>query len=551
MATKKIFLNIAAIVFSLGIISVANAVNPFDISYPVAELGNCGSQEECKSFCDNSDNQVACVEWAQGKGFATEGEVKRVKDMRRFNDEEAAPIEDFGPGGCKTPRECDMFCRVLENLIECMSYSVSHGYMSQEEADKILAKANKGGPGGCKNERECDDFCRKTENIETCMNFAVEEGKISKEEADFIITRTKEFGAGEGRGGPGKPASQRGPAEPKVDEQKALKVLEEKGAGPGGCKSMEECGNYCGTPEHGEECMNFAVENGFMPPEEVEKAKKMMTMAGPGGCRGPRECDAYCSQKEHGEECMNFSIQNGLLAPEEADKMKKEMEIVKKLQGGAMAGPGGCKGPQECQAYCSDQSHMEECMNFASQNGMINKNEANMKMQQFQDAQKMMQMGEQDRQRFMMPPPNGEMGPPPGQGGMFPPPFDGMMPFRQSAEPQEGERAMPPEGVPFEQGGFMPPSGTMPPPGEGGGFMPPEGFIPPEGMMQPPTNMIPPPEMMQQYQQYQQYQGTMPSPSSGEMAPPPPPSESMPPPPAESLPGAVGILFNPFLDIFR
>lgn len=506
---------------------MANAVNPFDISYPVAELGNCASQEECKAFCDNSDNQVACVEWAQGKGFVTKGEVKRVRDMRRF-DKEAAPIEDFGPGDCKTPQECDAFCRVLENLNPCLSYSISHGYMSQSEADKILAQADKGGPGGCKNKQECDSFCRNPENIETCMNFAVEEGNISREEADFITTQTKEFGAGPERRGPRKPGERRGPAEPKIDEQKAMKVLEEKGGGPGGCKSMEECGNYCSAPEHGEECMNFAVENGFMPPEEVEKAKKMMTMAGPGGCKGPRECDAYCSQEGHGEECMNFSLQNGLVSPEEGEKMKKEMEIVKKLQKGGMSGPGGCKGPQECQAYCSDQSHIEECMNFATQNGMMNRNDANMRIQQMQGAQLRMQIGEQDRQRFMMPPQEGlpdgkaeDMGPPPeGFQGFIPPP--GMR------YPQEG---MPigPEGVPFEQGGFMPPKEE--------GFIPPEGFqMPPRGgMFAPPPGMTPPPADFQS-------------------APPSPFEPPLPPPPPEPVPapttGLPGLILKPFLDIF-
>ncbi|MFA4890299.1 MAG: hypothetical protein WC587_01545 [Candidatus Paceibacterota bacterium] len=530
-ASKKIFLNVAAIIFSLGIISVANAVNPFDISYPVAELGNCGSQEECKSFCDNPDNQVACVEWAQGKGFVTEGEVKRVKDMRRFDDG-AAPIEDFGPNGCKTPQECDAFCKVLENLNECLSYSVSHGYMPQEEADKILAKVNKGGPGGCKGPQECDTFCRNPENIETCMNFAVEDGKISKEEADFIITQTKEFGAGHGRkGGAGKSGQQRGPAEPKIDEQKALKVLEEKGGGPGGCKSMEECGNYCGTPEHGEECMNFAVENGFMPPEEMEKAKKMMTMAGPGGCKGPQECDAYCSQEGHGEECMNFSLQNGLVSPEEGEKMKREMEIVKKLQGGGMSGPGGCKGPQECQAYCSDQSHMEECMSFATQNGMMNRGDANMRMQQVQDAQSMIQMGEQSRQRFMMPPQGGL---PDGKAGEMGPPPEG---FRGFMSPPPGSMQPPPQGGMLPPEGYqMPPQGIMPPT-TGGGFVPPGGFIPPPyGSMQPPPGMMQPANMM---------------PPEGMIQPPP--TNMIPPPPSELMPSTnlPGLILKPFLDIFR
>lgn len=563
MINKNFFLNLAAIIFSLGLISVASAVNPFDISYPISELGNCGSQEECKAFCDNPDNQIACVEWAQGTGFVTKEEVRRVKDMRKFNDE-AAPIEDFGPGGCKTPQECDAFCRVLENLNACLDYSVSHGYMPKEEADKILAKANKGGPGGCKNEAECESFCRNPENMEACMNFAVENGELNKDDADFLITRAKK--PGNRRGGPGKPG-EGGPGEPKIDKEKAGKVLEEKGGGPGGCKTTEECGNFCSNPEHGEECMKFAVENGFMPPEEVEKAKKMMAMVGPGGCRGPQECDAYCGKEEHGEECINFTINNGLVPPEEIEGMKKEMEIVKKLKRGAMAGPGGCKGPQECQVYCSDQSHMEECISFASKSGMMNRNEASMRMQQVQDAQTRMQIFEQDKERFMqMGPPPGMEGfiPPPGflpgqppQNGMTPPPW--MLPSSTNMmSPPEGNYRMPPPNM-FQPQGMMPSSGTYPmmlPPegmtqpgmmpsqeGQGSFVSPPEGWKPPPEGMQFPQGMMPTPEMMQQYQQYQ---GAMPPERMYQL----PPEGSYPPPPSD-MQDLPGLVLKPFLDIFK
>ena len=224
---------------------------------------------------------------------------------------------------------------------------------------------------------------------------------------------------------------------------------------------------------------------------------------------------------------MNFSLQNGLVAPEEAEKMKKEMEIVKKLQGGGMAGPGGCKGPQECQAYCSDQSHIEECMNFATQNGMVNKDDATMRMEQVQGAQMRMQAGEYDRQRFAMPP-GGEMGPPPEgwQGGQPP---EGWKPPEGMMQPPPTNMQPPPNMMPPPTGGFMPPEGFIPPQG----MMPPQGFTPPEGMMQPPpTNMMPP-------------SGMMPPPEFQSAPPPPPPSEPMP---ITNLPGLV---LKPFLDIFQ
>ena len=47
-----------------------------------------------------------------------------------------------------------------------------------------------------------------------------------------------------------------------------------KGEMPGGCKSKEQCENYCEDGEHSEECANFAVKAGFMNQEEHEMFKK-------------------------------------------------------------------------------------------------------------------------------------------------------------------------------------------------------------------------------------------------------------------------------------
>ena len=45
-----------------------------------------------------------------------------------------------------------------------------------------------------------------------------------------------------------------------------------------------------------------------------------------------------------------------------------ELEEAKKAAKAMMSGvkpPGNCKGKNQCDTYCSDSSHMEECLNFA------------------------------------------------------------------------------------------------------------------------------------------------------------------------------------------
>jgi hypothetical protein len=34
-------------------------------------------------------------------------------------------------------------------------------------------------------------------------------------------------------------------------------------------------------------------------------------------------------------------------------------------------GPGGCKGKEECDAFCNNPDNQETCFNFAKDNGMI------------------------------------------------------------------------------------------------------------------------------------------------------------------------------------
>ena len=495
----KIFLMpfLLAIVFILPIFVFAQ-LNPFDIKFPISELGNCGSMEECKSYCDEPANARVCFEWAKNQGL--------VKEPPRSEDKFQKKAEEFltenaGPGGCSSFESCDSYCGRPENNEECFRFAKEHGLMPPEELKRVERETEKrAGPGGCRSREECDAFCRNPDNAETCLNFAVERGDLDQEEADFMMQRMREherFSKESPRG----PEDFRpsGPRPPEINQERARQVLEEIG-GPGGCKTMQECDDFCGTPEngeiclnfavehnlmppeeakraknmmaaegpggcrgrqcedycenpeHGEECLNFAVKQGFMDPQEAERAKKFMELAkkpGPGGCQGKEQCDAFCRQPGNGEACMNFAIENGLMPPEEIERMKQEREIIKKLESQVekQGGPGGCRGHQECQQYCSDLAHFDECAAFAVNNGMMRPDEAKMKLKEFID------VGERKFERFG--PPGAEFGPPPE---MMQQPQGEMMPQEKGM--------MPSENMMQSQGRFAPPRGQFgPPPG--------------------------------------------------------------------------------------
>ena len=201
-------------------------------------------------------------------------------------------------------------------------------------ASTLLAYAQEAfvGPGDCTTKEECRKYCDEDGHREECLKFAVENGLMTQEEVD-----------------------------------KALKYL--KQAGPGGCRG-EECKTYCEDKSHREECLNFAEEHGFISEEEAARARKFRAIeleGGPGGCKG-EECRVYCEEESHHDECFAFAREKGLLQEGEIEDYETGLKIREKIK--ESGGPGGCTSENECQNYCSNISHVEECVEFgATQTG--------------------------------------------------------------------------------------------------------------------------------------------------------------------------------------
>ena len=111
--------------------------------------------------------------------------------------------------------------------------------------------------------------------------------------------------------------------------------------------------------------MTFAMEAGFMSEQEQADAQKMLVAlkkgAKPPNCRGKDECDIYCQQEEHFEECLSFAEAAGFMSAEDAAMARKT--------GGK--GPGDCKDKEECEAFCNSPDNQETCFNFAKEHGLI------------------------------------------------------------------------------------------------------------------------------------------------------------------------------------
>lgn len=409
-----------------------SAASVFDITYPIAELENCATREACKAYCDDLSHANTCSAFAQTYGLASKesaaaasklpeigpGGCKSESECRSYCDDaghfdeciafgeqhglmtkkevdQARKAVANGPGGCKGAKECQSYCNDEEHGLECAEYGHKQGFISDSDYQTIKQVKQGGGPGGCKNQAECQSYCENPDHLDACLSFGEENGFISREQA--VTVRKAGFGGGPG-GCKGQEACRQFCEAPE-HQSECIAFAEEKGfmskeeaqrarkfssqTGPGGCKG-NECRTYCENPEHAEECLEHAEREGLLPKEEVDRARKFVKIiqeGGPGGCKGREQCEAYCQDQSHREECFQFGKKQGLISSEEEKKIEAGFGIQKAMEQGG--GPGGCKEESECSTYCSDGSHVEECIAFASVHGGISEQQAQEMVKEF------------------------------------------------------------------------------------------------------------------------------------------------------------------------
>ena len=309
----------------------ALALTKDDIVFPVAELGNCQDEQSCRAYCDDPANITQCVAFAEQYSLLSERELEKAKKFQS--------IGAVGPGGCTSERACETYCSEITRIEECLAFAEQNGFMEEDELNeaKKIAQALRQGaqlPGGCTGKDACEEYCSDSSHMKECVEFAEKAGFMSSEELR--------------------------------EAKQVLKALDAGVAFPGDCKGKNECEAYCEDPNHMEECVNFGIAAGFIPPEEAEQVRRMIPLMRegkmPGDCqKGKEACEAYCSQDEHVEECTTFFVEAGFMTSEEAQMFKKT--------GGK--GPGNCKGREECESFCNNPKNQEACFEFGKEHGLI------------------------------------------------------------------------------------------------------------------------------------------------------------------------------------
>jgi hypothetical protein len=251
--------------------------------------------------------------------------------------------------------------------------------------------------GGCANKNECKSYCNEAVNMEACIAFAKGHGLMTEKDAERAEKFTKHVQAGSGPGGCNSPeicqeycssvahldectsfAEKNGFKNEHYEQGKKIQsFLKNGGQTPGNCQTKEDCQKYCSDFTHARECSDFAQKTGIMKKgndsshePSADQLGKIAELAEkgetPGKCSSKDECEKYCSDKNHRDECLDFGVKVGFIKSDEASK-------IKELGG---KGPGDCDSQELCRAYCNDQSHHEECFAFAESHGFMTHDES-------------------------------------------------------------------------------------------------------------------------------------------------------------------------------
>lgn len=304
----------------------AGAQTPSDISYPVSELGNCGSKEACRVYCDQRDNVDVvrrCVGFAKAHNLRPAEEIARAE--RYVN-----AMTKGGPGGCKSEAACRRYCDDVFHVPVCLAFLEQNDLAGDEDLTELrqIARAFRAGasvPGGCGSRASCIAYCDMPNHAEECLTFAEAAGMLSPEE---------------------------------LAEAKKFAPLVARGETPGRCTSKETCETYCSDAAHSEECLTFALAHDLLTPAEVELIRKTGGR-GPGGCTSDQTCAAYCNDPAHQLDCLRFAAEHGLITPEEA------------TQGGSVADFSACVDGAPPQIVVCLREHLGDELFTSMQHGVM------------------------------------------------------------------------------------------------------------------------------------------------------------------------------------
>lgn len=272
-----------------GFLFTFTNATPANMTYPISELGNCATQQACKTYCDDSAHIDACLTYAQQHQLLSSQEIQEAREYQDV-------LKGKGPGACTDQKSCRIYCDDITHIQECVAFASEHKLIPEKELARAqqVAKALSNGaqlPGGCTGAQSCDTFCANPKNAPSCLAFAEAAGMMNAEE---------------------------------INQAKKMIPLVAQGKTPGKCTDKKSCEAYCEDDAHVTECVTFAESSGMITKEEAAMVRKTGGK-GPGGCTSQQACDTYCNNSAHQEECLTFAEKYSLIPEQDLKDMKEGM----------------------------------------------------------------------------------------------------------------------------------------------------------------------------------------------------------------------------------
>jgi len=143
--------------------------------------GGCDTKDACEAYCKDSAHLTECIAFAKNAGMLKRMAAEQGLPEGQFEKLLQLTQDGQAPGGCKSKDQCESYCKDQSHLAECVNFGVKAGFVTQDQADKIIKIGGKG-PGGCDSETACKTYCSDPKNTEVCFKFGEENNLIPPDE---------------------------------------------------------------------------------------------------------------------------------------------------------------------------------------------------------------------------------------------------------------------------------------------------------------------------------------------------------------------------------
>lgn len=145
------------------------AVKKYKLVFPISELGNCNSLEECKAYCADVSHKEECVSFARKKGF-----YREPKKDTKPNFQKAKEVL-----GCDSYESCKAFCQQTINHDKCQQFARMVGLRgntekSGSESGKFMPNSQQAFEHANENARFCREHPDKCRNASGSGNFSTQ-----------------------------------------------------------------------------------------------------------------------------------------------------------------------------------------------------------------------------------------------------------------------------------------------------------------------------------------------------------------------------------------